>query len=243
MRESAGTYVALGSGVALVIGGLSLMYTAPHVPGATWVGAALALVGIAGFVVAWLKLRRERESAASPTVADKPIKKLDPLPPRSIRLSAEGVDLDEAIYQEPVSGRVWRYGDVSGLSESQRKDLEEKLPAVVRGYRDRLLRNVIIPREFWARTASAKMTLKGLVYDGAALLQEYRDVILLNPDDRATRGRDLERDAVYWRNRAARYLSELGLDAQVFSACSPQTAEPLTQAQLECHVERLRELQ
>lgn len=75
--------------------------------------------------------------------------------PRRIRLRnpfavqgpEEEADAD-IIFRDADTGRVWRFSEVSALTENEKTRLKEKRPDVWRAYNGRLFRDVILPPEY-----------------------------------------------------------------------------------------------
>ena len=66
--------------------------------------------------------------------------------PAAPGLSLEGgFDSDEVIFQDPTSGRTWRFGEVHFLGLSDKRRLETDRPQVWRAYRSRLFRDLPPP--------------------------------------------------------------------------------------------------
>ena len=66
--------------------------------------------------------------------------------PAAPGLSLEGgFDSEEVIFQDPTSGRKWRFGEVHFLGTSDKRRLETARPQVWRAYRLRLFRDLPSP--------------------------------------------------------------------------------------------------
>jgi hypothetical protein len=66
-------------------------------------------------------------------------------PDTAARVTEAGIDRDEVIFQEPVSGRQWRFGQVYFLGETAKRRVEAERPEVWTAYRARLFRDLPPP--------------------------------------------------------------------------------------------------